>query len=398
MLQLQGSDPLLLVLILAILQVDSENAGTELNNPANSSISPCSPFCDGIENSTDMNREEDYVTLDYIDYEERCGKQDVRVFRSHFLPPMYFIIFFIGLAGNGLVMLRYLYFKRLKTGTDYYMLNLAIADIVFLLTLPFWAVSISYNWVFGSEMCKVTFCLSKMSFISGMFLLMSVSIERYFAIVQAPSAHRHRAKTVLISKLTSVSIWVLAFTFSIPELINSDIRNIKGTDVCTIYSANLQSLEVTLKITQMVLGFLLPFIIMSLCYSMIIRTLLRARNFEKYKAIKVIIAIVIAFVIFQLPYNSVMLVKTLYYNTSVCTQIKKLDIADDVTYSLACLRCCLNPFLYAIIGVKFRNDMCTFFKDLGCLSNEKFSQWSTAKPSKRSSFAMDTETTTTFSP
>ncbi|KAG9474146.1 C-C chemokine receptor type 7 isoform X2 [Eleutherodactylus coqui] len=392
--QLQGSDFLLLVFILTLLQVDSSQSDTEASIPTNSGISPSTPELDRMENSTN---EDPFNTMDYSNFIEQCKKADVRVFRSKFLPVMYFIICFMGLAGNGLVMLRYLYFKRLKTGTDYYMVNLAIADIVFLCTLPFWAVSIHNNWIFGSEMCKVIFCLYKMSFISGMFLLMSVSIERYFAIVQAPSAHRHRSKTVLISKLSSVCIWVLAFTLSIPELINSGVLPVDEGEMCNLISTNFYILNVTLKIIQMILGFLLPLIIMSLCYSMIVNTLLRARNFEKYKAIKVILTIVIAFVVFQLPYNSVMLVKTVY-NVTVCTSSKNLDIAEDVTYSLACLRCCLNPFLYAIIGVKFRNDMCKFFKDLGCLSQEKFAQWSTAKPSKRSSFAMDTETTTTFSP
>ncbi|XP_073539449.1 C-C chemokine receptor type 7 isoform X1 [Phyllobates terribilis] len=397
MLQLRGSEFLLVVLVLTVLQVVSTKADIESNNSANSSISPFSSVSDGIGNSTDVTTEGDYVMLEIDDYQEQCKKGDVRNFSSNFLPLMYFIICIVGLSGNGLVMLRYLYFKRLKTGTDYYMLNLAIADIVFLFTLPFWAVSISYRWVFGNEMCKVIYCLYKMSFISGMFLLMSVSIERYFAIVEAPSAHRHRSKTVLISKLSSVCIWFLAFTLSIPEMINSGVMIMYDKEICTILQTDLKSFNAMLTIIQMVLGFLLPFLIMSFCYSMVIRTLLRARNFEKYKAIKVIIAIVIAFVVFQLPYNSVLLVKN-FYNSSDCTVSKKLDIADDITYSLACLRCCLNPFLYAIIGIKFRNDMCKFFKDLGCLSQEKFSKWSTSKPSKRSSFAMDTETTTTFSP
>ncbi|KAG8566365.1 hypothetical protein GDO81_013204 [Engystomops pustulosus] len=371
--QLQGS-AFLLVLIQAILEV-----------------------CNGTENVTDVSKDESYATYDYNGYPEPCVKNDVRRFRSSFLPAMYFIICIIGLAGNSLVMLRYLYFNRLKTGTDYYMLNLAIADIVFLFTLPFWAVSIICGWVFGDEMCKVIYCLYKMSFITGMFLLMCVSIERYFAIVQAPSAHRHRSKTLLISKLSSVCIWVLAFTLSIPELLSSSVQIVDEKPTCTIYSSNLKRLNEQLKISQMILGFILPFIIMFFCYSMVIRTLLRARNFEKYKAIKVIITIVIVFVVFQLPYNSVMLVRT-FYNTSECMESINLDIADDVTYSLACLRCCFNPFLYVIIGVKFRNDMYKFFKDLGCLSQERLSQWSTAKPSKRSSFAMDTETTTTYSP
>ncbi|NP_001085742.2 chemokine (C-C motif) receptor 7 [Xenopus laevis] len=345
--------------------------------------------------STDENVP--YSTMDYSDLQTVCQKGDVRTFRSSFLPAMYTIICLVGLAGNGLVMIRYLYFNRLKNGTDYYMLNLAIADIVFLLTLPFWAVSVAKNWVFGSEMCKIIYCLYKMSFFSGMFLLMCVSMERYFAIVQAPSAHRHRSKTVLISKLSSLGIWVFAFLLSIPELLYSGVNNNGGVNMCIIFSNSIQSLSAKLKISQMFFGFFLPLIIMALCYCMIIRKLLQARNFEKYKAIKVIIAIVIVFVAFQLPYNSVMLIKT-FDNGTDCEASKKLDIADDVTYSLACFRCCLNPFLYAIIGIKFRNDLCKLFKDIGCLSQEKITEWSSAKPSRRTSFAMDTETTTTFSP
>ncbi|KAG8446721.1 hypothetical protein GDO86_014253 [Hymenochirus boettgeri] len=339
----------------------------------------------------------EYPSFDYGGYSEVCEKGDVRGFRAVFLPAMYAIICLVGLTGNGIVILRYFYFKRLKTGTDLYMLNLATADMVFLLTLPFWAYSVANHWVFGNEMCKIIYCLYKMSFFSGMFLLMCVSIERYFAIVQAPSAHRHRTRTVLLSKLSSVGIWVFAFLLSIPELIYSGVKNKDGVDVCIKFPGSLQSHGTKLNISQMVFGFLIPFIIMSMCYCIIIRKLLQSRNFEKYKAIKVIIAIVIVFVVFQLPYNSVMLMKT-SFNFKDCSKSKQIDIADDVTYTLACFRCCLNPFLYVIIGIKFRNDLYKLFKDLGCLSREKITEWSSVKPSRRTSLAMDTETTTTFSP
>uniref|UniRef100_A0A8C5R2B2 C-C motif chemokine receptor 7 n=1 Tax=Leptobrachium leishanense TaxID=445787 RepID=A0A8C5R2B2_9ANUR len=347
----------------------------------------------------DDDNEEPNGTLDYGNYEEVCTKQEVREFRSKFLPAMYSIICLVGLAGNGLVLLRYIYFKRLKTGTDYYMMNLAMADVVFLLTLPFWATSVASHWMFGNGMCKVIYCLYKMSFFSGMFLLMCVSFERYFAIVHSPSAHRHRSKTVLISKLSCVCIWVIAFIFSIPELYYSGTIEKESKTTCRIFSDNFQSLNAVMKICQVVFGFLLPLIIMSFCYSMVVKKLLQARNFEKYKAIKVIIAIVFVFIVFQLPYNSVMFIRA-FGNTTSCDASKRLDVADDVTYTLACLRCCLNPFLYVIIGIKFRNDLCKLFKDLGCLSQDKFSEWSTAiKPSKRASFALETtETTTTYSP
>ncbi|NXS90611.1 CCR7 protein, partial [Jacana jacana] len=354
-------------------------------------------FCTG-DNVTDYY--DTNSTVDYNLFETLCEKEEVRNFRAAFLPAMYSLICFLGLLGNGLVMLTYIYFKRLKTMTDIYLLNLALADILFLLTLPFWATSAAMHWLFGELTCKAVYCICKMSFFSGMLLLLSISIDRYFAIVQAASAHRFRPRMIFISKVTCILIWVLAFILSTPELVHSGVNNTEDRPRCSIIANDLQTFNTGIKVSQMVFGFLLPLLVMSVCYLIIIKTLLQARNFEKNKAIKVIIAVVIVFIVFQLPYNSVMLAKTIsaFNHTSSCEESKKLDVADDVTYTLACFRCCLNPFLYAFIGVKFRHDLFKLLKELGCLSQERLRQFSACRDSKRFSFAMETETTTTFSP
>ncbi|NXL52198.1 CCR7 protein, partial [Podilymbus podiceps] len=354
-------------------------------------------FCAGNNVTDDYDTNS---TIDYTMFETLCEKEEVRNFRAAFLPAMYTLICFTGLLGNGLVMLTYIYFKRLKTMTDIYLLNLALADILFLLTLPFWATSAAMHWLFGEIACKAVYCICKMSFFSGMLLLLSISIDRYFAIVQAASAHRFRPRMIFISKVTCILIWLLAFILSVPELVHSGINNINNHPRCSIIANDLQAFNTGIKVSQMVFGFLFPLLVMSVCYLIIIKTLLQARNFEKNKAIKVIIAVVIVFVVFQLPYNGVMLAKTIsaFNHTTSCEDSKKLDMADDVTYTLACFRCCLNPFLYAFIGVKFRNDLFKLLKELGCLSQERLWQLSTCRESKRFSFAMETETTTTFSP
>ncbi|XP_025928614.1 C-C chemokine receptor type 7 [Apteryx rowi] len=354
-------------------------------------------FCTGNNVTDDYDSN---TTIDYAMFETLCEKEEVRNFRAAFLPAMYSLICFIGLVGNGLVMLTYIYFKRLKTMTDIYLLNLALADILFLLTLPFWATSAAMYWLFGEFACKAVYCICKMSFFSGMLLLLSISIDRYFAIVQAASAHRFRPRMMFISKVTCILIWLLAFILSIPELVHSGINNSDSHPRCSIIATDLQTFNTGIKVSQMVFGFLFPLLVMSVCYLIIIKTLLQARNFEKNKAIKVIIAVVIVFLVFQLPYNSVMLAKTIsaFNHTSSCEESKKLDMADDVTYTLACFRCCLNPFLYAFIGVKFRNDLFKLLKELGCLSQERLWQLSACRESKRFSIALETETTTTFSP
>ncbi|XP_004633788.1 C-C chemokine receptor type 7 [Octodon degus] len=344
----------------------------------------------------------DNTTVDYTLFETVCFKKDVRNFKAWFLPVMYSLICFVGLLGNGLVVLTYVYFKRLKTMTDVYLLNLALADILFLLTLPFWAYSAARSWVFGVSLCKVIFSIYKMSFFSGMLLLLCISIDRYVAIVQAVSAHRHRARVFLVSKLSCVGIWVVATLLSIPEMIYSGLQTSISEQVqrCSLLLEQVESL-IVIQVAQMVFGFLLPLLAMSCCYLVIVRTLLQARNFERNKAIKVIIAVVVVFTVFQLPYNGVVLAQTVAnfnVTSSTCELSKRLNIAYDITYSLASVRCCVNPFLYAFIGVKFRNDLFKLFKDLGCLSQEQLRQWSSCRHVRRVSMSTEAETTTTFSP
>nr|6QZH_A Chain A, C-C chemokine receptor type 7,Sialidase A,C-C chemokine receptor type 7 [synthetic construct] len=203
-----------------------------------------------------------------------CSKKDVRNFKAWFLPIMYSIICFVGLLGNGLVVLTYIYFKRLKTMTDTYLLNLAVADILFLLTLPFWAYSAAKSWVFGVHFCKLIFAIYKMSFFSGMWLLLCISIDRYVAIVQAVSAHRHRARVLLISKLSCVGIWILATVLSIPELLYSDLQRSSSEQAmrCSLITEHVEAF-ITIQVAQMVIGFLVPLLAMSFCYLVIISKL-----------------------------------------------------------------------------------------------------------------------------
>lgn len=342
-------------------------------------------------------------SMDYENFTEPCTKDDVRKFRATFLPAIYSFVCLVGLAGNSLVIVTYIYFKRLKSMTDIYLLNLALADILFLLTLPFWAVSAAKYWIFKAFACKAVHFIGRMSFFSGMLLLLSISVDRYFAIVQASTAHRLRSQRVFASKVTCLAVWMLAFILSIPELVHRDVYQpvYELHPRCTIRTGNLLAFSTVVRVSQMFFGFLVPLLVMTFCYWIIIRTLLQTRSFEKYRAIKVLVAVVIVFVAFQLPYNSIILAETItaFNHTSVqCGAVKRLDIANDVTYSLACLRCCLNPFLYAFIGVRFRNDLLRLLRGLGCISQAQLWQWSTSRESQRFSVGTETDTTTTFSP
>lgn len=352
--------------------------------------------------SSDLN---DATTIDYYDFSNftwdyssfpvLCVKEENRQFRRWFMPTFYSIICFLGLAGNLLVILTFFYFKRLKTMTDVYLLNLSFADLLFTLSLPFWAASSMTTWVLGVAVCKAMYAVYKVSFYSSMLLLCCISVDRYFAISKATSAFRYRPQTMLLSKVSSAVIWVMALIFSTPEMTYTTVNN----NTCTPFTGSNDPLRVTAQVSQIVVGFALPLLIMSVCYSSIIWTLCQAQNFERNKAIKVILAVVIVFLVSQVPYNLVLFWSTLVTaggGTDSCSYENSLLYATDATQCLAFSRCCLNPVVYAFIGVKFRNDLLKLLKDWGCMSHESFFKYTNKR--RRSSGFTDTETTTTFSP
>ncbi|XP_068177091.1 C-C chemokine receptor type 7 [Antennarius striatus] len=350
---------------------------------------------DGENTTTPSYQDSNFSDLDYSDFPVPCGKEYNRQFRSWFIPTFYSIICLLGLVGNLLVIITVLSFKRLKTMTDVYLLNLSCADLLFALSLPFWAANSMTEWVLGLVLCKAIHVVYKVSFYSSMFLLSFISVDRYFAIAKAVSSYRHRSQAMLLSKVSSAGIWVMAVIFSIPDMNYTTVNN----NTCTPYSSSSDHLRVTIQGTQIVLAFALPLLVMCFCYSSIVQTLYQTRNFERNKAIKVILAVVTVFLVSQVPYNLVLFwttIVTAQGGTDDCSYENSLLYAADVTQCVAFLRCCLNPFVYAFIGVKFRHDLLKLLKDIGCLTQERLlrSAWGR----RRASGAMDTETTTTFSP
>ncbi|XP_028829839.1 C-C chemokine receptor type 7 [Denticeps clupeoides] len=357
--------------------------------------------CLALENTSQLARHTettvDDTSYDYNDTVELCEKNSSRSFRDWFFPIIFSLICLVAIVGNFLVILTYLYFMRLKTMTDMYLLNLGIADLLFALSLPFWAASLMSKWQLGIFLCKVMYTVYKVTFFSGMFLLTFISIDRYFAITKAVSAHRCRSRAIYMSKVSSGVIWLVTLFLSIPEMVYARVNS---NGICILYTQESMRLRVGMQLAQMFFGFVIPAVVMVFCYVGIVKTLVLSKSFQKNKAIKVIFAVVAVFLFCQLPYNIVLLMSTLYEaqgGSEDCKYDNALFFAMDISKVIAFLRCCLNPFLYAFIGVKFRHDLLKLMKDLGCMSRERFFQY-TSCSRRRSSGAMETETTTSFSP
>ncbi|XP_006893025.1 PREDICTED: c-C chemokine receptor type 5 [Elephantulus edwardii] len=301
----------------------------------------------------------------YYDQAEPCQKTDVRQIAARILPPLYSLVFIFGFVGNLLVVLTLINCKKLKSMTDIYLLNLAVSDLLFLLTLPFWAHYATDGWVFGEAACRLFTGLYHTGYFGGIFFIILLTVDRYLAIVHAVFALK--ARTVTFGVVTSVVTWVVAVFASLPSIIFTRSQKEVSRLTC---SPHFQSSQhhfwknfLALKIT--ILGLVLPLLVMVVCYSGILKTLLRCRNEKKkLKAVRLIFTIMIIYFLFWTPYTVVLVLTTFPgpFGLDNCESSNRLDQAMQVTETLGMTHCCINPIIYAFVGEKFRRYMALFFR------------------------------------
>ncbi|NWU93002.1 ACKR4 protein, partial [Upupa epops] len=314
-----------------------------------------------MNNSTDywIEDEEDlHSVIDYTTYELLCEKSDVRSFTKLFLPVFYTLAFTVGITGNSLLVAIYAYCKKPKTKSDVYLMHVAIADLLLLLTLPFWAANAVQGWELGNTMCKLTASLYTMNFSSSMLLLACVSVDRYRA-TSAPQGHRNPSKHCSI---TCACVWLSATVLSIPELVFNQVKEHNSRNECLpVFPVSMETLfKATIQILEILLEFLLPFLVMLICYSATARAIFRSANSRKSRPFLVLLVVVAAFIVTQLPYNIVKLWRALdiiYTVITDCEASKTMDVALQVTKSIALSHACLNPLLYAFLGTSFKTHL-----------------------------------------
>ncbi|XP_062477860.1 C-C chemokine receptor type 9-like [Pezoporus occidentalis] len=328
-----------------------------------------------------------------------CDMRQVRQFARAFLPVFFGLIFSVGIVGNALVLLMYCKHCFRRSMMDQYLLHLAIADLLLLFTLPFWAKAASDGWIFKNLMCKVVNSMYKINFCS--LFLTCISLDRYNTIVQVTKTNASKRRQLLRSKVMRWAVWLTSVSLCIPEIMYSQSMQVGDITVCKITYPPTSSMNfrVTLLALKVTFGFFLTLLVMIICYTLIINTPLQAKRSHKQKSLKIITMIITAFLLSQFPYNIVLLVKAI----STCARAKqscdaagRLDIALQVTQSIAFLHSCLNPFLYAFAGERFRTalgramlsggfcwsrgqDQCSS----ACNSHEHSSHWSFAVLGKR---------------
>lgn len=282
----------------------------------------------------------------------------------------YVLIFLLAIPGNLVVGLVIGLSKQSLPPSDLYLLHLAVADLLLAITLPFWATSVTKGWVFGDSMCKIVTILQELSFYSSILFLTCISMDRYMVIVRAMEARK--ANRQLVSWGVSATVWGVGALLSLPGISSSSFVSQNSSQmVCAdLYDPSSADMwRLVTRILRHTLGFLIPLAIMLPCYGITIRRLLHLRGgFQRQRAMRVIVCVVVAFLLCWTPYHIAVMTDTFFRAKIVpyqCPARRAVDQAMFATQSLGLLHSCVNPVLYAFVGEKFRRRLLQIMRKMG---------------------------------
>ncbi|XP_026086621.1 leukotriene B4 receptor 1-like [Carassius auratus] len=255
-------------------------------------------------------------------------------------------------------------------------LNLAVSDALTLCLAPFVLYGILFGWKLGLWFCQFLFFLGHCSLYVGVLTVTSMSIHRYHNVIKSRVTNRMILQRLerRHRRLQLIGIWFLAFAFSLPVLFTHRLEDKNGLERCQ-REMELQSVEVTLLLFEILVGFIIPFVTMLTCYLWLDKGLRQkaksssltssqdqdqeprnqGTNVRNYKK-RLVISIVVAFFLFWTPVyiiNVIDIVKTLTKTShpDVHSQLNYFrQVYGDLIKTLALLNCCLNPFLYVFFS------------------------------------------------
>lgn len=288
-------------------------------------------------------------------------------FKKEFYPVTYLVIFVWGALGNGLSIYVFLQTYKKSTSANVFMLNLAMSDLLFISTLPFRAHYYlnNSNWIFGDVPCRIMSYSLYVNMYTSIYFLTVLSVVRFLATV-----HPFR----LLHVTSFRSAWILCGIIWIFTMASAAVLLMHGSEpknsITTCLELDIRKVG-KLKVMNhiaLVVGFLLPFFTLSICYLLVIRVLLKVEIPESTlrashrKALITIIIALITFLLCFLPYHTLRTLHLITWNKDSCGN--GLHKAVVITLALAAANSCVNPFLYYFAGENFKDKLkAVFIKD-----------------------------------
>lgn len=317
------------------------------------------------------------------------------------------VVYVVGVSGNVYTLVVMCHSIRLATSMYISIINLAVADLLYLSTIPF-VVSTYFlkDWYFGDVGCRILLSLDLLTMHASIFTLTVMCTERYLAVTK-PLDTVSRSRSY--RKALAWGVWLLSLVLTVPMMImvTQTTQVTPGGGVKRMCAPTRAPIAYKVYVTALFgTSIMAPGVIIGYLYIRLARTYLESQHNSiirrggkrspKQKVLIMIFTIVLVFWACFLPFWVWQLLP-LYLT-------KPLGLASHthtcINYLVACLtysNSCINPFLYTLLTRNYReylqNRHRSFYRYTSSFKQRPPSLYSWAKSASSSNqFEFNSET------
>ena len=300
------------------------------------------------------------------------GNVDSPVFRTLTMF-FYILIFTVSTLGNGFVFMVVLYRQRLQTVMNYFLVNLAAADLTLtVICIPFdlYVQESGAAWPYGRVFCKVLYPLQTMSLYASVFTLCAISFSRHRAIVHPLK----KQFTVYITKCLLVCIWGASLMAVVPYMM---VLMVDDEQRCVEkWPEPASSYRYSYTLFICITMYFAPVTIIMWAY-LRIWVALRTEGVpaqgqpnhasENARVLKMAVCISVAFALCLLPNQVTYLVLDVYFDGQYQIHREWIIIGNLMVF----LNTALDPIVYTVFNEKYRDEFRKFIKCKICKRKEE---------------------------
>ncbi|NP_001127714.1 neuropeptide receptor A16 [Bombyx mori] len=332
-------------------------------------------------NSSEFEEAENETCVGDPQYCNMTKEEYVKMIQEYIYPNPYewiliathTFVFITGLFGNALVCVAVYRNHSMRTVTNYFIVNLAVADfMVILFCLPATVLwDVTETWFLGEGLCKVLPYFQSVSVTVSVLTLTFISVDRWYAIC-FPLKFKSttgRAKTAILI------IWLVSLCFNIPELVVLKLvrfvpLRFELPYLLQCYGTWSPSSELVWHILKVLLIYTLPLVLMAVAYHQIARVLWSSNGIpgqadtkklataeltqlrSRRKAAKMLVSVVIMFAVCYFPVH---LLSVMRYTIDM-GQTEFITIWALVSHVMCYANSAINPLIYNLMSDKFRRE------------------------------------------
>ncbi|KAM5272702.1 urotensin-2 receptor [Ctenodactylus gundi] len=265
----------------------------------------------------------------------------------------------VGIAGNVYTLAVVCRRRRTSASLFVYVVNLALADLLYLLSIPFVvATYVVRDWLFGDAGCRILFSLDFLTMHASVFTLTLMSGERHAAVLR-PLDMARRSKGY--RKLLALGTWLLALLLTLPVMLAVRLARRGPKRLCLpAWGPHAHRAYLTLLFGTSIVG---PGLAIALLYMRLAVAYWRSQRasagwpgrLPNPRVLRLTLGIVLLFWACFLPFWLWQLLAQYCPAPPLAPRAARI-----VNYLTTCLtygNSCMNPFLYTLLTQSYRDHL-----------------------------------------